>query len=184
MIAEHLDMEALEAGLDHIRQSPQDEGSIQLIVRRPEREQRELLAEGELDPDEGLVGDNWKARGSGATADGSAHLGMQLTLMNARTAALVAQDADRWALAGDQIFVDLDLSHDNLPAGTRLAIGSAVIEVSAEPHTGCKKFVARFGLEAMKFVNSPMGRQLRLRGMNTQVIQAGTVRVGDTVRKL
>jgi MOSC domain-containing protein YiiM len=109
---------------------------------------------------------------------------MQLTLMNARTAALVAQDADRWALAGDQIFVDLDLSHDNLPAGTRLAIGSAVIEVSAEPHTGCKKFVARFGLEAMKFVNSPMGRQLRLRGMNTQVVQAGTVRVGDTVRKL
>jgi MOSC domain-containing protein YiiM len=109
---------------------------------------------------------------------------MQLTLMNVRVAALVAQDPDRRVLAGDQLYVDLDLSHDNLPIGTRLAIGSAVIEVSDQPHTGCKKFVARFGMEAMKFVNSPLGRQLRLRGMNTRVVQPGTIRVGDLVRKL
>ena len=185
MIAvEHLEMPALEAGLEEIRRSPQDDGPVRLIVRRPDREQRELLEEGRLCLTEGLVGDNWGARGSSQTADGSAHLGMQLTLMNCRVAALVAQDPERWALAGDQLYVDLDLSAENLPIGTRLALGSAVIEVSDQPHTGCKKFVARFGLEAMKFVNSPVGRQLRLRGMNTRVVQPGTIRVGDVVRKL
>jgi MOSC domain-containing protein YiiM len=104
--------------------------------------------------------------------------------MNARVAALVAQDPDRWALAGDQLYLDLDLSEDNLPPGARLALGAAVLEITAEPHTGCKKFSARFGLDASRFVNSPEGKRLNLRGVNAKVVQAGTIRVGDVARKL
>ena len=179
-----LTLEELEAGLDTIRQSPADEGRLELIVRRPQIDAREVLEEGELDLEEGLVGDTWSARGSSRTADGSAHPDMQLNIMNARVIALVAQDKARWQLAGDQLFVDMDLSAENLPPGTRLALGSAVIEVTAQPHNGCKKFVARFGLDAMKFVNSPVGKQLHLRGINAKVVQPGTIRVGDRAKKL
>ncbi|MBX2996887.1 MAG: hypothetical protein KF893_00140 [Caldilineaceae bacterium] len=132
----------------------------------------------------GLVGDNWKARGSSSTDDGSAHPEMQLNLMNARAAALVAQDKSRWPLAGDQLFVDLDLSEKNVPPGTRLAIGSAILEVTPIPHNGCKKFVARFGMDAMKFVNSPVGKDLHLRGINAKVVQPGVIRTGDIVKKI
>jgi hypothetical protein len=180
----HLTMEELEAGLDLIRQSPRDEGVLELIVRRPELEGREVLEEGELHLSEGLVGDSWRKRGSSRTPDGSSHPEMQLNVMNARAIALVAQEKDRWPLAGDQLYIDMDLSAENLPAGTRLALGSAVIEVTAQPHTGCKKFVARFGLDAMKFVNSPVGKQLHLRGINARVVEPGVIRVGDVVRKI
>ena len=135
-------------------------------------------------PSEGLVGDSWRTRGSSRTPDGSAHPNMQLNIMNARVIALVAQDKDRWQLAGDQLFIDLDLSAENLPAGTQLSLGAAVIEVSPQPHTGCQKFVARFGLDAVKFVNSAVGKELHLRGINAKVIQSGTIRVGDVVRKI
>ncbi|MCX6048050.1 MAG: MOSC domain-containing protein, partial [Chloroflexi bacterium] len=118
------------------------------------------------------------------TTDGSSHPDMQLNIMNSRVIALVAQDKDRWALAGDQLFIDLDLSEDNLPPGTQLALGSAVIEVTNQPHTGCAKFVARFGLDAMKFVNSAEQKQLHLRGINAKVVQPGTIRVGDRAKKL
>lgn len=180
----HLATEELEAGLDVIRQAPKEAGVLELIVRRPRTEEREVLAEGELRVDEGLVGDNWRTRGSSATADGSAHPDMQLNIMNARATALVAQSKERWQLAGDQLYLDMDLSEENLPPGTRLAIGSAVIEVTPIPHNGCKKFVARFGLDAMKFVNSPVGKQLHLRGINARVVQEGVIRVGDIARKL
>jgi hypothetical protein len=177
-------MEQLEAGLDGIRQSPKDEGVLELIVRRPQVDVREVLEAAELHPSEGLVGDSWKMRGSSRTPDGSAHTDMQLNIMNARVIALVAQDRDRWQLAGDQLYLDMDLSDGNLPAGTRLALGSAVIEVTPQPHTGCKKFVARFGLDAMKFVNSPIGRELHLRGINAKVIQPGAIRVGQAAKKI
>jgi hypothetical protein len=183
-VIKHLTMAELEAGLDEIRRAPKDEGVLELIVRRPRVEEREILEEGVLDPVEGLVGDSWITRRSSRTADGSAHLEMQINIMSARVAALVAQDKDRWQLAGDQLYLDMDLSAENLPAGTQLAIGSAVIEVTPPPHTGCMKFVSRFGLDAMKFVNSPVGRELHLRGINARVIQAGVVRVGQMVRKL
>jgi hypothetical protein len=177
-------MAELEAGLDEIRQSPKDEGVLELIVRRPGMDEREILEEGELHPAEGLVGDSWSVRGSSRTPDGSAHPEMQLNIMNSRAIALVAQAKDRWQLAGDQLFLDLDLSAENLPAGTRLALGSAVIEVTAQPHTGCKKFVSRFGLDAMKFVNSPVGKELHLRGINARVVQPGAIRVGCVARKI
>ena len=180
----HLTMEELEAGLDSIRQAPKNEGFLEMIIRRPSTDEREQLNEGELDLTVGLVGDNWQARGSKSTPDRSAHPEMQLTLMNSRAAALVAQSRDRWELAGDQLYVDFDLSEENVPAGTQLTIGDAVVEVTAVPHNGCKKFVTRFGLDAMKFVNSPVGKQLHLRGINTKVVRAGTIRQGDTIRKI
>jgi hypothetical protein len=182
--AKHLTTAELEAGLDTIRQAPKNEGVIRLIVRRPQVDAREVLEEGELDPVEGLVGDSWKVRGSSRTPDGSSHPDMQLNVMNARVIALLAREKDRWPLAGDQLFIDFDVSSENLPPGTRLALGSAVIEVTDQPHTGCKKFAARFGLDAVKFVNSPVGRQLQLRGVNAKVAQPGVIRVGDLVKKL
>jgi hypothetical protein len=177
-------MEALHAGLDEIRRSPRDRGVLDLIVRRPRVDEREVLDEGELDLEKGLVGDSWGARNSSRTPNRSPHADMQLNVMNSRVIALVAQDKSRWSLAGDQLYVDLDLSEDNLPPGARLAFGAAIIEVTPEPHTGCAKFVARFGVDAMKFVNSPVGRELRLRGLNARVVQPGVIRVGDGVKKM
>ncbi len=176
----HLTTSELEAGLDEIHRAPKDSGLLELIVRRPAVGERELLEEGQLAPAEGLVGDSWRLRYGERTPNTA----VQLTLMNARVTALVAQDKARWPLAGDQLYVDLDLSDDNLPAGTRLAIGSAVIEVSAQLHTGCAKFVERFGVDAMNFVNSVLGKSMHLRGINTRVVQPGTIRVGDRATKL
>jgi hypothetical protein len=180
----HLTTEELEAALDHLRQAPKNDGVVELIVRRPEVDQREVLDEAEIDVAVGLVGDNWIARGSRRTPDGSAHPDMQINIMNSRVTALVAQEKERWPLAGDQLYIDMDLSKENLPAGSRIAVGSAVLEVSPLPHTGCHKFVARFGLEAMQFVNSELGRALCLRGINAKVIQGGTVKVGQTAKKV
>lgn len=179
-----LTMTELEDGMEYIRQSPRDEGVLKMIVRRPNIDERELVEECELDREQGLAGDSWKVRGSSHTSDGSANVNAQLTIMNSRVIALLAQDEARWPLAGDQLYIDMDLSDDNIPPGTRLALGSAVIEVSAQPHTGCKKFSSRFGVDAIKFVNSPEGKQLHLRGINTRVIQAGTIRVGDVLKKI
>lgn len=176
----HLTTAELELGLDTIRQSPKDAGVLEMIVRRPQREEREIVTEATLDLAQGLVGDNWSTRGS----SGAPNPNVQLTIMNSRAIALLAQDKTRWPLAGDQLFIDLDLGEENLPPGTRLALGSAVIQVSAEPHTGCKKFVARFGMEAMQFVNSPLGRKLNLRGINARIVQPGVIRVGEVARKL
>ena len=180
----HLTTSELEAGLDDIFRSPKDGGVLEMIVRRPQVGEREILAEGQLDLVEGLVGDSWKLRSSSRTADGMPHPDMQLNVINSRLVALVSQDRSRWHLAGDQLYVDFDLSEGNVPAGTRLAIGSAVIEVTAEPHTGCSKFVERFGLDAMKFVNASERRDLHLRGINARVVQPGGVRVGDAISKL
>ena len=177
-------MAELESGLEMIRQSPKDEGTVAMIVRRPKTGEREILTKGTLDLTQGMVGDNWQTRGSKSTPDKSAHPEMQLNVMNARTIALVAQEKERWALAGDQLYFDLDLSVANLPVGQQLAVGTAVIEVTPIPHAGCKKFVARFGLDAMKFVNSPVGKGLRLRGLNAKVVQPGIVQVGDIVKKI
>jgi len=181
---EHRSADELEAGLDEIRRSPTDRGTIELIVRRPAEDEREELDEGALDLEEGLVGDMWRRRGSRRMPDGSANPEAQVTLMNARAIELIAGGRERWPLAGDQLYVDFHLGVDNLPAGTRLAVGSAVLEITAEPHTGCAKFSARFGSDALRFVNGAAGRPLRLRGVNARVVQPGTVARGDTITRL
>jgi hypothetical protein len=180
----HLRADQLEAGLDHILASPKDMGIVELIVRRPRKNEREVIDEAELDTTNGLLGDNWKARGSRMTADGSSHPDMQINIMNARAIALVAMSKDRWPLAGDQLYLDLDLSAENLPPGTELSIGSAILQVTAIPHNGCKKFAQRFGGDATVFVNSTRGKQLHLRGINAKVVRAGKVSMGDVVRKV
>ena len=180
----HLSAEELEAGWHHIHASPEDKGRVEMIVRRPETNTREVPEIGELHVHEGLIGDNWKSRGSSMTEDGGAHPEMQLNLMNARVIQLVAGTRDRWQLAGDQLFLDLNLSSENLPPGTRLTLGSAVIEITEVPHLGCAKFAARFGKDAAVFVNSRRGKRMNLRGVNARVVSGGTVRPGDTVSKL
>lgn len=177
-------LEFLEAALDEIRRSPVDDGSVQLIVRRPLEDLRETLAEGILDVDEGLVGDRWGGHPDGRSRRrASGGRDTQVTLMNARVVAALAGHPDRRALAGDQLYVDLDLSEVNLPPGARFAVGSAVLEVADTPHRGCRKFSDRFGAEAFRFVNTPEGRRMRLRGMYAHVVTGGAVRVGDAVCK-
>jgi MOSC domain-containing protein YiiM len=180
----YLTADVLAAGLEHIRQSPTDNGTLELIVCRPAVDERRVLEEGQLDLALGLVGDTWSVRSTTSTPDGSPHPDGQLTLMNARAIALVAGLAERWPLAGDQLYVDLDLSEAALPAGTRLAIGAAVIEVTAKPHRGCHKFAARFGPDALRFVNTGPGRVLNLRGRNARVVTPGAIRRGDSLRRL
>jgi MOSC domain-containing protein YiiM len=181
---QHAELTSLEDSLDHIREAPQDSGTLELIARRPAVDEREVLTEARLDIHDGLEGDTWRPRGSSRTLDGGPDPDAQLTLMNARASAAIAGERERWALAGDQLYVDLDISRANLPPGSRVQIGSAVIEFSEPPHTGCAKFSGRFGNDALRFVNSPIGRELRLRGANCRIVVAGTVRVGDTIRKL
>ena len=182
---EHRTRAELEAGLDHVRASPRDAGSLAWIVRRPAEGEREVVDSGELTQEQGLVGDNWGARHNRHAPDGTPDPDKQLNLMNARAVDLVAGARERWALAGDQLYVDFDLGEENAPPGTRLALGdTAVVEVTPPPHLGCKKFKQRFGVEAMRFFNSPAGSALNLRGVNARVVTPGTVRVGDVVRKL
>jgi MOSC domain-containing protein YiiM len=169
--------------LVHMRDAPRDEGTVELIARRPSVDEREVVGEAALDVEEGLVGDNWRARGR-SSGRRPPNPDAQITVMSSRAIALAAGERDRWPLAGDQLYVDLDISVENLPAGTRLALGSAVIEVTPEPHTGCVKFSSRFGNDAHRFVNTKPHRHLRLRGLNAKVVEPGTVSAGDTIRKL
>ena len=173
--------EELEAMIDGIREAPSETGVVALIVRRPAVDEREVVNEVRLDVVEGVVGDTWRARGNRHTSDGSADPQAQITVMNARAAKAIAGDASQWPIAGDQIYADFDIGIEHLPAGTRVAIGDAEIEVSEKPHTGCAKFSARFGKDALRFVGTPQGRSLRLRGMNARVTKSGTVRVGDPI---
>jgi len=181
----HLNQATLEAGLAQIKQSPKNNGPVEAIVIRPKNDERVALQECELSPELGLHGDNWLARRTSLSLpDGSANPKTQVSIMNARTIALVAQTKERWPLAGDNLYLDLDLSEENLPPGQRLSVGSVILEITEIPHTGCDKFVKRFGADATKFINAKEGRALRLRGVYAQIIQAGTIKVGDTATKL
>ena len=174
----------LEAGLDEIRKSPKDESVLDLIVSRPEEDAREVMELADLNVEIGLVGDTWQDRPSIRSGDGKAHPDMQITMMNSRVADLVAQSKDRWPLAGDQLFVDLDLSKANVPPGTRISVGEAILGATTQPHAGCKKFAEWFGVEALKFISEPTNRELQLRGINLKVVQGGEIRPGDAVKKL
>jgi hypothetical protein len=168
---------------DAVLPSPRDDAVVELIVRRPERDLREVVDEGRLDPVEGLVGDGWLARGSKSRPDGSADPLSQLAIMSTRVVAAIEPDRARWPLAGDQIYADLNLSEANLPTGARLRVGEALVEVTERPHTGCAKFASRFGLDALRWISTPVGRSLRMRGMYVRVVEAGAIRVGDKIRK-
>jgi hypothetical protein len=170
--------------IERVRNAPADGGIVELIVLRPDRDERQLVAEVELDPARGVAGDNWSARPSRSTPDGSPDPEDQVTIMSTRVLAAIADDRGRWPLAGDQIYVDADLSVENLPAGTRVALGTVILEISEKPHTGCAKFSARFGSDALRWINSPVGRELRMRGVNARIVQGGLVRLGDTLRRL
>jgi len=173
-----------EGHLNRIREDSTDGGRLELIVRRPAVDEREVVTEAMLDEADGLVGDGWAARGSRSTPDGSADPDAQLTVMSTRVLEAIEPDRRRWPLAGDQLYVDFDLSLETLPAGSRLAIGTAVIEVSETPHTGCAKFSARFGSDALRWINSPVGRAHRMRGLNARIVTGGAVRTGDAVRRV
>lgn len=179
-----LPISELELGVDEIKASPKDNGILEMIVRRPETETREIIDSGEINLDNGLEGDNWKPRGSSSMPDGSADPEAQITLMSTRVIQLLSGDKENWQWAGDQLYIDMDLSIDNLPPGSRIQIGSAILEISAKPHTGCKKFSGRFGIEALEFISTPLGKALRMRGVNAKVVQAGQIKVGDVVKKL
>jgi MOSC domain-containing protein YiiM len=183
-IMDYVPAEMLQAGLDTIISSPKNVAVLDLIVRRTGVGLREVVSEARLDESGGLVGDHWLQRGSSRTPDGRAHPEMQITIMNSRLITLIAGKKERWPIAGDQLFVDLDLSVSNLPIGTRLKINEAVIEITAAPHTGCSKFKARFGADALAFVNSKVGLDLRLRGANARIIKGGVIQVGNAVAKL
>jgi hypothetical protein len=171
------------SSLDAIDAAPKDTGRLEGIVVRPSVERRRTVDEAEIDLGLGVLGDCWRTRGSTSSADGSARPDCQVTLISTRVLAAIEPDRSRWPLSGDQLHVDLDLSQANLPPGTRLAIGGAELEVTAEPHLPCAKFSARFGSDALRWINSPVGRDHRMRGVNTRVVRGGTVRVGDEVRK-
>ena len=180
----HLNTEELEQGLEHIKASPRDNGELKLIVYRPDVDQRHSVDAGILDEEHGLVGDNWLTRGSRHMPDGGPDPEMQLNIMNSRVAELVADGAERMPLAGDQLYLDLNLSGENLPPGTQLQLGEAILEVTEPPHTGCKKFAARFGNDAIVFVNSGYGRTQNFRGICAKVAKGGAIRVGDVAIKL
>jgi hypothetical protein len=180
----HRSVDELTAFLPTLDSAPRDVGTLRAVITRPAVGQREVLEVGHLDVADGLVGDTWGARGSRRTTDGSAHPDMQLNLMSHRLVAFLAQDPEREVLAGDQMFLDLDLSHANLPAWSELHIGGpegAVIVVTDQPHNGCGKFIARYGKDAMTFVNGPEGKPRRLRGLCAKVVRPGPVRPGDEV---
>ena len=181
---EHPSLTDLESALNHILASPADGGKLEMISARPAVGERKLLDHATLDAEQGMAGDNWKDRSSTRTADGSANPDAQITIINSRLVNAVSGSKSRWQLAGDQLVVDIDLSHDNLPVGSRLQIGSALVELTAEPHTGCVKFASRFGNPALRFVSGPVAMQQRRRGANAKIIESGTIRVGDVANKV
>lgn len=178
----HLTAEQVDSGLATVRQSPRDVGVLELIVIRPAVDGRIVLPQVEVDAAHGLAGDTWESRGSSKTPDGSANPGDQVTVMNSRFARLIAATPDRVPLAGDQLYLDLDLSWANLPTGTRLEFDEVVLEVTDVPHTGCSKFRERFGMPALRATNTAEGKELRLRGINATVIRGGMLRSGEAAR--
>ncbi|MEI7743055.1 MAG: MOSC domain-containing protein [Chloroflexota bacterium] len=166
-----------------VRAAPRDHGLIASIIVRPGRDQRTVVTDGVLDPEEGLVGDDWKERGSRFMADGSSDPEAQLTIMSTRVLAAIEPDEARWPLAGDQLLADLDISDENLPVGARLRIGEAEVVVTGRPHTGCAKFAERFGHDALRWISTPEGRALRMRGLYVRVVRRGAIRVGDEITK-
>lgn len=180
----HLSSDQLNGGLEHIRQSPANHGTLDLIVIRPADLQRTELAHCDVSFRGGVHGDMWAKGCWKSLPDGSPDPDVQVTLANRRAIGLMAGDRSRWPLAGDQLYVDLDLSDENLPPGSRISIGTAILQITHIPHNGCRLFQERFGGDALAFVNSDEGKRLRLRGVYARVVQDGRVAVGDAIATL
>lgn len=183
-MTKHLTRAELQAGLPHILDSPKDDGVLEAIVIRPASGERHDLQSCEISLEGGAHGDHWAKGCWMSTEDGKPHPDVQICIMNARCIALVAHERARWPLAGDNLLIDIDLRPENLPPGQRVAIGTAIIEISPVSHTGCESFVERYGRAAVVFVNAPKGKALRLRGVYARVVQDGRVTVGDRVVKV
>jgi MOSC domain-containing protein YiiM len=183
-MVKHLTRDELQAGLPHILASPQDNGVLEAIVIRPAQVERADLESSEISLEGGVHGDHWAKGCWMSTEDGKPHPDVQICIMNARCIGLIAHERERWPLAGDNLFIDMDLRPDNLPPGQRLRIGTAVIEITAVPHNGCAKFVERYGKAAVVFVNAPKGKAMRLRGIYARVVEDGRISVGDRVDKV
>jgi MOSC domain-containing protein YiiM len=180
----HIPLEQLQAGLPDILASPSDNGVLEGIVIRPGAGQRRELDSCSISLAGGAEGDHWAKGCWMSTDDGHPHPDVQICIMNARCIARIAGERSNWAPAGDNLFIDMDLTPANLPAGQQLAIGSAIIEVTDTPHNGCANFTKRYGRDATIFVNKGEGRALRLRGIYARVVQDGRVAVGDRVVKV
>ncbi len=183
-MADHLTRAELQAGLPHILASPADDGVLEAIVVRPASGLREEPQSCDISAAGGVRGDHWAQGCWLSTDDGDPHPDVQICIMNARCIAHIAGSRERWALAGDNLFVDFDIRPENLPPGQRLRIGTAVIEITAVKHAACKSFVERYGQSAAVFVNARKGMSLRLRGVYARVIEDGRVTVGDRVVKV
>ena len=183
-MSHHLSESELQVGLESVKVSPKDQGAVEMIVIRPRNRERLVLTECEVSAALGVHGDMWADGCWKKLPDGSPHPDVQITLMNSRCIALLAGDKNRWSLAGDQFFVDLDLSMDNLPVGQQLSIGTAILQITDIAHTGCEQFIERYGKAAKAWVNSPLGKQMRLRGIYARVIQAGFIKTGDAIAKI
>lgn len=180
----HKTMEELKAGLPEILKSPQDNGEVKAVVVRPGSCERNMVPSCDVSLEGGVLGDHWAKGCWKTTDDGEPHPDVQICIMNSRCIELIAGDQSNWAPAGDNLFVDMDLSPENLPPGQRVAVGSAIIEITDTPHKGCQKFIDRYGRDACVFVNLGDGDKYKLRGIYARTFEAGTISVGDTFRKL
>lgn len=181
---EHPTVETLETGLEIIRNSPQDNGTLEMIVVRPAKNQRSTLQECELSLKRGVEGDHWANGCWKSLPDGSPDPDVQVTIMNSRCLKLISASSSQWPLAGDNLIVDMDLSVQNLQPGQKLSIGSAILEITSVPHTGCNNFKERFGIDSLKFISSKIGKELRLRGIYARIIRDGHIKVGDRLKKI
>jgi len=179
-----MNTDEIVGGMPHVTASPADGGKLELIIVRPAEGERVLPGSVRVSPEQGVEGDKWVRSRGHDTPDGGPDPRTQVTLMNARILRLISGEEGRMPLAGDNLIVDLDLSDENMAPGQRLSVGEAVLEVTEVPHNGCRAFLDRYGTDVVKFVNSPEGKRLHLRGLHAKVITAGVVSVGDEVRKV
>lgn len=177
----HRTMADLKAALPHILAAPKDGGDLRMIVVRPASGQRETPATARLTGAGGVEGDHWSKGCWRTTEAGDPHPDVQICMMSSRTIEAIAGDPENWAPAGDNLFLDLDLTPDNLATGDRLEIGTTLLEITAEPHHGCQSFIDRYGRDACLFVNLGDGKRYALRGRYARVLRDGDITVGDTV---
>ena len=180
----HLAHARLEAGLPHILGAPKDQGLLRGIVVRPAKGERREPETCLLSLAGGAEGDHWAKGCWKTTPEGKPDPDVQICIMPARAIELIAGERANWAPAGDNLFIDMDLTPDNLPPGSRIGLGAAELEITAVPHNGCDSFIARYGRDACVFVNTGEGKRNRLRGIYARVVRDGVVSAGDSVRKL